>query len=430
MNSQIPERLPTSINDQGVKALFSFAADIMIQIEMVFEEHLDQMRLRRAMDLVLDAEPVLGCKLCEDESTPYWRRLLTEDRANLQIFERETDYRNFKALTLDVSVGPGLIAGLFVSDNGDRLLLKIAHEMADAGGAKDAAYRLAEIYRELNANPDYRPVPNVAGDRTPHQILKRVPWYSFVCIFWNYIKEVVSENVPGKSFVPFVGTCDLSSRQYVELKFTADRSARIKKEAKSFGGTINDIMLAAFIRASTRSGWDGKRCLRIRFTVDLRRWYLPDGRAGGIANLTGLELCVLGKKPGDNLAETVRRVAAFTAKRKESWFGLNMYTLPILIGRILPFSSFKSFATGMMKMAVEKEKIYPMFTNLGEIDVDLLAFDASPINCWGIVPATYPPFVGAGLSGYGQQLTFTLSSFCTTRAHLEKLAQDVDAELP
>ena len=48
---------------------------MVIQLELEFDGRLRQDILERACDLVLDVEPVLGCRLDIEQPTPHWRRL-------------------------------------------------------------------------------------------------------------------------------------------------------------------------------------------------------------------------------------------------------------------------------------------------------------------------------------------------------------------
>jgi NRPS condensation-like uncharacterized protein len=78
----IPKRIPSAISDQLVEHL-SFALDLMIQLELDFNARLDVERLSKAIDIALDAEPVLGCRWVPHWRKPWWERL---DRSHRQSF--------------------------------------------------------------------------------------------------------------------------------------------------------------------------------------------------------------------------------------------------------------------------------------------------------------------------------------------------------
>jgi len=57
----IPDRIPSNRSDNLIGA-FDQLGEMMIQMQLEFNHVLDADRLARAMDLTLDAEPVLGCR--------------------------------------------------------------------------------------------------------------------------------------------------------------------------------------------------------------------------------------------------------------------------------------------------------------------------------------------------------------------------------
>lgn len=68
----IPDRIPSVYLDRlllGMEA--SGVGRFVIQMEMVFPASLDVKRLTTALDLMLDAEPVLGCRMVPDPKLPY-----------------------------------------------------------------------------------------------------------------------------------------------------------------------------------------------------------------------------------------------------------------------------------------------------------------------------------------------------------------------
>ena len=75
--------------DRLVSALFHSAGDNMIQVEMAFSHRLDPRRLKKAMALATDAEPILGCRFVYHRNRPYWQRLPMGSCLNFQALEDE-----------------------------------------------------------------------------------------------------------------------------------------------------------------------------------------------------------------------------------------------------------------------------------------------------------------------------------------------------
>ncbi|MCP4345970.1 MAG: hypothetical protein GY795_10650 [Desulfobacterales bacterium] len=429
MNNKIPERFPLTVVDRGVSALFSNMGDIMLQVEIEFSNQLDPDRLRQALQLVLDAEPVLGCRLVFHPHRPYWERLPDNERENFSVFNSKTEYEQAKNATLDPKIGPAVRGVLLSASECDTLLLKIVHEVADSGGTKDIAYLVASIYNKLGKNPDYKPKPNLIGTRGIKQVLRKIPLYALPRIFFNYLTELRTIATPRRSYNP-QGPGTTEGRNYTKRYLPRERVRRIAEFGRQHNAKINDMILAAFFRALMHTGWDRHSQLRIGMTVDLRRWYMPDGRAEAVCNMSGTEVCVLGTDPGENLKDTLEKVVSFTSHRKKSWFGLNLYGGPILFTFWMSYQMLNSFFKKTIENGLKNKAIFPIFTNLGPIEEQYLVFDEKPDSACIIAPAGYPPFFGFGISGYSGSLTLTAGTFSSSRNKIEKIFDTMLEELP
>jgi hypothetical protein len=143
---------------------------------VAFEGRLDEARLRRAVRLVMDREPVVGCRYVPAKK-PYWER--RDDLDSLPVCEVvETaavhrELERFAARPSDATRDP-LVQACIVRGASDTLCLKVNHVPADAGGGKDLLYSIAALYRALE-DPAYRPTPNL-GDRGMGQLFRRYGW--------------------------------------------------------------------------------------------------------------------------------------------------------------------------------------------------------------------------------------------------------------
>lgn len=112
--SGIPKRMPSAIMDR-VEAILRSIVDMMIQLELEFPQKLDIDRLSRAVDLVLDAEPVLGCRWVPHWLRPRWERLNRSERRSLLLVNSQEEYEKFKSESIDPNVGPQIKACLWQS---------------------------------------------------------------------------------------------------------------------------------------------------------------------------------------------------------------------------------------------------------------------------------------------------------------------------
>ncbi len=76
--SGIPDRLPVKFLDVFQYSQESWAV-LQVHVILDFAGQLDRQRLGRAMELSMDAAPVLGCCLVPRRIFPYWKRLGQQD---------------------------------------------------------------------------------------------------------------------------------------------------------------------------------------------------------------------------------------------------------------------------------------------------------------------------------------------------------------
>jgi NRPS condensation-like uncharacterized protein len=248
----IPKRFPSTIPDRAVGLMHSVDDyfDMMIQMELEFPHKLDPDRLAKAIDLTLDAEPVLGCRWVPHWRKPWWERLDTGERRSFWPVNSKSEYEAFKSQKMDTSVGPQIKACLWQSPDRDHLLLKIAHGVADAAGVKDICSEIACIYDKLASDPGYRPEPNMGGSRGIWQVLRHIPLYAYPRIFLNYWQETrcISNAKDGTYGLPVAGDPH-GSLEFAYRFLSADAVSHLIGYGKARGATLNDVLLAAFIRA-------------------------------------------------------------------------------------------------------------------------------------------------------------------------------------
>ena len=313
--STIPRRFPAQFFD-GVAAFADRWVDMMFNLELVFDDRLDDQRVARAVDLSLDAEPILGCRFVPHWWKPYWERVDRTEFRSFQLATNENEYLEFRVKSVDAYSGPQLKACLWQASDGDHLILKVSHIVCDAGGAKDVARTVSSIYSSLAGEPDYIPQPNVKGSRGIKQVMRNVPRRRYPHLWLNYHRMNRAGKIhPGTHILPFQdGPRDPLT--FVVRHLPKDRVAELAEYGRRCDGTLNDIMLAAFFRALALVGeWDGKKQLRVSTTVDLRR-HIPNGQAEAVTFLSSAYNCWpnIGTDLGHDYASTLNKVVAITKK--------------------------------------------------------------------------------------------------------------------
>ena len=403
---QIPDRIPSVYFDLLILSMeASGVGRFVIQLEMVFPASLDAERLMTALDLMLDAEPVLGCRMVPDPKLPYWQRLSGVERKNFSLTTNESDYLAFQNRGLDCSKGPQLQACLFRRAQGDRLLLKVAHQVSDAGGVKDIAAKLSAVYNRLEKEPGYKPEPNLAGFRDLSQIMRHIPIWAYPVIFANFMRQSWSNTVPASTLHLQIPPGPTEPLTYVIAHIPAKRMEKIKQFGKAHDATINDVMVAAYYRALVKlAGCDNKTMLRLQTTIDLRRWYLPNEKAGGICNLSVYEYPNLGRTLGKDIGETVALVSKITRSRKNNWFGLtDVCLIPVL--KLLSFENQVKLGIKYVDHWIKRKEFPNALTNMGEIKKESVTFGIEPTRAYLLTPFIFPPLFGGGMSMYQGELT-------------------------
>ena len=404
----LPRRLPTVLTDR-VLIGFCRVSDMTIRVELDFPHRLDEQRLRDALALARVAEPVLGCRFVDRAVWPYWQRVESPP-SPLAICADEATWATYRATGLDGFAGPQLEAGLWRAPDGDRLLLKVGHIAADAGGTKQALGLVAGLYRTLAREPAHRPVPNLGGARGLDQVLRRVPpraWWSG----WRAWCREIGDGLPaeGNHHVP-VADAPREAWEVHSLDLDRDHVARLKELGRPADATLNDLLVAAFFRAQARlANWNGRSQLRISTTVDLRR-YLPGRRAGGICNLSCFDYPNLGNDLGDTFAHTLSRVVAHTRARKADWIGLSGAMGMAVVLKRLPHVLVREFVPGLVRAGFRRGVMTDGLTNMGEIPREAATFDQPARGARLLVPPGEPPVFVPGISGYDGTLSLSLGT--------------------
>jgi NRPS condensation-like uncharacterized protein len=425
----VPKQIPATYLDRAI-GFISFLIDLTIQLELKFTEALDIERLRKAVYLTLDAEPILGCHLVSHWHRPYFQRMSRDSITAFYTTENVAGFNAFRSELIDTYQGPQLKVYLHHSSDEDRLLVKVTHNVTDVGGLNKIAHTISSIYSRLKDEPDYKPASNINASRSLRIVTKQLKWHAYPRIYFNYLQGLFAQ-------MPRQGTHTLRFEkgpliplEFVHKLIPEERIGRMKEYGRAHNATLNDLMMAAIFRALILGEkWDRQSHLRLNTSVDLRRWYLSGEQDETIANLSAMEVLSLKDDIGDSFLATLERVVAFMENRKLSYIGLSdlIGSLPIMI---LPDVWGRNLYKKVVQRAINKNNIAPGLTNMGEIAIDAVTFDYPPDSAWLFAPPYYSPYFLIGLSGYKR--TLSLSSVVRP-SHKDKVIQlfeNIISQLP
>jgi len=427
----IPGRFPAAAIDKIISSGQDIGiADFMLQMELSFKHNLDGQRLAGALNLMLDAQPVLGCRLVTEKGKVYWERL-TRPWPDIFFFTRDqAECDNFRDRPLDSGRGPQINACVLRAAGGDRLLLKVAHQACDSAGLNDIAAQLSHIYAQLGDNSDYRPQPNIHGARHCGQIMRHLPWYIYPALFFDFLRTTLSNQIPKKSHALQVPEGPRLPFTFIIRHLSPAHVAHLAAYGQQHRATINDLMIAAFFRTLVKKeAWDGHAALRIQTTVDLRRWYIPSGKAEAVCNLSTYEHINLGTDLGADFAATLSRVSSITKRKKTARIGLSeLCTVPV--AGLLPYNLLVKACDGLLHKRISSRNYPSGLTNLGLIQPETVYFDGHPVEGWILPPVVYPPVLYLGFSGYGTSLTLSAGVPLAAKECIEQFFAQMLQELP
>jgi NRPS condensation-like uncharacterized protein len=422
----IPKRYRAQFTDRFINYVRE-TGEMMIQMELVFDSHLDVDRLKKALDLTLDAEPVLGCRFVKNWWRPRWERLDTGGREVLTLADSVRPYEEFMHAPINIYTGPQVKACLLRDTKGDRLLIKVAHEVSDASGVRQIVKIISSTYSRLAHEPEYRPEPNINGDRSIWQALRNVPLHAYPVIWYNYYRiYTIPTMYPVVSIhLPIVADND-RKLEFISRRVPENLSQRIIDYGRQRNATLNDVILAAYFHAVTAAAdWNRKSQLRLRVTVDLRR-YKKDVNKGGICNLSGMEVINLGTDlNSSDFDYTLKRISTFMEQRKAKWIGINDYVGLAPSTVCWPHSLTNKIMVGIIQSSVKSGQAPYTFTNMGAIEQKDVTFDKPPVEARLLPPVNYPPVIMFCLSSYNGTLTISSGSYPCSKKHLDRCLDEM-----
>jgi NRPS condensation-like uncharacterized protein len=339
-----------------------------------FRGRLDERLLTRAVRMLIDVEPVLGCRFVADHDPPYWERLADLDRL-VTVPVRETadaegDAAAFVAAGIPVNAGPRFVATLLRGSVDDTLVAKVDHVAVDGGGTKQALYVLGRLYRTLQITPGYAPPPDprprslasIAKTASLSERLKAVRFRRhFPRTDWS---------VPGLG-----GDGDPT---YITDTVEASQFRRLIELGKRRGATVHDLLLAAYFRTLylELEPAPGART-PINMSADLRPW-LPPEADPGLANLPATWAITLPRVDGEAFGDTLARVVERTVEWKSEDVGRTRAVESVLADRLVRMLGMRHLRSHWARISRALEGTgFPSLTNLGVIDEESLDFGES-----------------------------------------------------
>jgi len=439
---EIPRRFPVVIEDDVLYWMRN-SHDSEIRGVITLKGYVDEDKLSRTLRRCMDAEPILGCRFKKRFLRPYWQRMDDLDKAAscelVETSEYDADIGPFLTSLppLDLFSGPQVKIWILRSTY-DRIVFKMQHVAGDGGACAEFIRLLSETYTKLCENPDYRPVPNIGRDsRSLNQVVDNFSFRDKYGIVSRGMKDIANFMMPFKYwFYPF-GWHERTGLTLAVSTIEPRRFQAIKNYGQTNNATVNDMMLALFLRAFYQTiNTNPESLRRVVATVDLRR-YTKTGRAGALCNLSGFNYLDLGKNITEPFDRTLSKVRKHMNSFKGDYIGMGQFFITIPLFKLLPFpvSLWMHDVMGNMqkKQTRTEGRVAPLFTNVGNLGDNQIFFgDLEVTDSFITTTVPWPPVLALCLTTFRERMTMTVG-FCETfvtqkdvRTLLDHIQKQVD----
>ena len=404
LHKELPERIPAEISDQ-IQFFLRTYADQQMRFVIAFSQHINLEVLEKAMRLAIYAEPVFSYFYKEGAKTSWWQKQEVIDTALLiDLIEVKSDPENEidNFLTLEIQPFSFPIVRARVIRNGqkDILCINMNHTPTDGVGLNEFVKILASIYTNLITNPEFEPKPEINGDRSLKQVTDHFTFFQklkFAREGFRAPKKALSWSFDwartGEEWRKFITT----------IKLTSDTFDRIKTYSKVNNVSVNDIVLAAFIRSFESTDMRNHYAAKpVIIPVDLRK-YIKEESGYPICSLTGSLTCNIGKVTGPSFKDTVMKVRDEMNKKKEAHAEMNRITQIAVLSRIIPYGKLKEKLMNMRMPPI------PLVTNIGIIKQADVNFNDVPVEDAFVTGAiSFEDYFSMGFSTFQNVITFSI----------------------
>jgi NRPS condensation-like uncharacterized protein len=400
----IPRRLPAVAQDRMIYGC-RFGQQQHANFVLAFGGRLDEQRLRKAIRLAMDAEPVFGCRYVPGPK-PYWERREDLDSLPLCTVAETPDLareiERFVATPCDETRDP-LLTACIVRGESDALLVKTNHVAADGQGSKQLLALVASLYRDPSGSAQGF-APNLAS-RGAGRLFREIGLRECLRILrgprHTRPKDVWRIQVANRH--------ERDGLRFAVRRLEPDAFDALRAFGKGFGASLNEVFVAACFRALWRF-FDFPSGVPQSITVptDVRR-YLRQGATEAICNFVAplhvtfarlvdepFEQTLIRVKDGP-LSEPVRRQRAVA----------NMLWISMLYNLFL--SRMERGVEALFQQLDSEGRSMITLTNLGAFEPGQFDFGVPLTDMYRISHAALWPGLLMSVSSFRKKLTFAIN---------------------
>jgi NRPS condensation-like uncharacterized protein len=376
----IPARFPATLGDSLLYLLGRLSA-IDLHCILWLADRVDEARLRQAVRLSLDAEPILGCRFVERWFRPGWERREDLDELTLCAVSQGASAPAALAAFVSAPVDPRhdpLVQVLVARSHRDTLCIKIAHEAADGPSGRAYVRQLLGIYQRLKTDPGYRPVPNVSGTRDMQGIGSatglRVGQGKLLRVLRDF---QASQRGEGWLLPPCAG--DGPQRGQLLLKLAPERVKALVQYGRTHQATLTAVLLAGYYRAASAVFRPARAdVVTMETAIDLRRFLPAQRLPTAVSNISSEQRFNLPAGLGfgdlvDALRDQLSEGLVDPSRAACSIPAVTLFPLANLLYRTLPFGFYRWYVR-QATATHDKRPCCACLVNFGKLDADLADF--------------------------------------------------------
>lgn len=394
-----------------VQFIFRNYYDRMIHAILWFDGLVDQDAVRASVRHIVDKAEVLRSTFRAGFFRPKWVVNDLDDTGQLvQVINADdVEKASFECISQSFSYKEKLQIRVFIVQDGTKsaIAFLVNHMCFDGGDFGYFLKKFVECYNSVLRTGSCEGVEIKTGSRDANQLYQGMSPERAKEAKGLY-KNVSRTGVKHK-FAFSDDKHDLATRFTVK-RLTEEQLTAIKTKAKSVGASLNDVLLAGYLRAiANQLALGPDEIVNVTSMVDLRR-HLPDRQTQGMTNMTGFMPCKIAGV-GDDFATTLSRVTEQTKKAKADP-DLGLYGLPLLK------LAFTIFPYAIAEAAIRIGYVNPLIgmSNIGTVDPQKFQLDGVNMTDAFMTGATkYKPYVQVTFNGFAGEGRMCIAQKCSEK---------------
>lgn len=385
--------------------------DHMMHASIKFDKKLDLNVLKKSVADTLNIIPILKCKFKTNLIRGGWKEVENIDIDKIVTIcdlINNSDVEEFLTTVIREKEEVQIKIRIFRTKDCDTLAIIINHMCFDGKCFKDYLNLLSTIYNNYMANENYKCDIKVCPNR------------SFDTLFKTFSKEEKkmlakrkTQGKPNSEKVGFPFEANSEKSVYAKInkiKLDSEDFKAIKAYGKTINATVNDIIIASYIRAINEIVSTDKS-IDIDCIADLRR-HLKESNSLGYTNFVSKIICDIGADIGANLLDTIKKVHICMDKAKDDYPGMDGLTMLMTGYKLLPLP--------LARIAVSLKYSNPLnaISNIGILDDKSINFNGLFINDMYLTGSIkHNPYIQLALTTFRESVTFTIAIYGTDNDH-------------